>query len=113
MLLQHTRPKLQVLHAGVREDDNSDDEPGAFAGHSVHMRGGLRLARDVQLSSTGYVTTIADICVSGLPGWGAVVGGMAKDPLRMRLWAPRGVEVYVRPPIPCPTPVYIDRMDEF
>jgi hypothetical protein len=85
----------------------------AFAGHSVAARGGLRMMRDVELQSVGYVTTIADICVSGLPGWVAVVGGSGTEVLRMRVWAPKGVEVYVRPPIPCPTPVGIDQIDTF
>ena len=85
----------------------------AFASHSVAKRGGLRLAREVELHGTEFTTTIADICVSGLPGWVAVVSGPGSAALRMRLWAPRGVEVYVRPPIPCPTPLGFSDIDAF
>ena len=85
----------------------------AFASGSVARRGGLRFARDVELQSADIVTTIADICVSGMPGWVAVVTGAGREAVRMRLWTPRGVEVYVRPPIPCPTPLSIGQVDEF
>ena len=85
----------------------------AFASHSVAKRGGLRLAREVELHGTEFAATIADVCVSGLPGWVAVVAGPGSGTLRMRLWAPRGVEVYIRPPIPCPTPLGFEHMDMF
>jgi hypothetical protein len=108
-------------HVVTVADAGSDDEERhgvasaevAFASGSVARRGGLRLAHEVELESTDFVTTIADICVAGLPGWVAVVTAAGREPLRMRLWAPRGVEVHVRPPIPCPTPLSIEQVDEF
>ncbi|KAI8474444.1 MAG: hypothetical protein J3K34DRAFT_518182 [Monoraphidium minutum] len=44
---------------------------------------------------------IADLAVSGLPGWVSVSAPRARAPLRLRVWAPRGVEVFLRPPLPC------------
>lgn len=43
---------------------------------------------------------LADIAISGLPGWVAVLSPGVKGDIHMRVWAPVGVEVFLRPPIP-------------
>ncbi len=45
---------------------------------------------------------LADIALSGLPGWVSVLSPGVKGEIHMRVWAPVGVEVFVRPPIPVP-----------
>eukprot|EP00775_Hariotina_reticulata_P009693 gene9693-9851_t len=53
------------------------------------------------LSSDGDDPNVA---VSGLPGWVAVAAPYSKQDVVLRVWAPRGVEVFLRPPLPCPPP---------
>ena len=45
---------------------------------------------------------VADVCVSGLPGWVAVHVPEARGCVQLRVWAPAGIEVFVRPPLPAP-----------
>lgn len=82
-----------------------DDDANAFGGRSVAMRGGLRLARVIELESAGFTTTLADITVSGMPGWVSVISGGMHGVVKLHVHAPRGVEVAIRPPLPCTTPV--------
>lgn len=56
------------------------------------------------LHATWLSASVADIAISGLPGWVAVVAGDDAD-IEIRVLAPVGVEAYIRQPIPCPTPV--------
>lgn len=37
-------------------------------------------------------------------GWVSLYAPFASQPLELRVWVPRGVEVFLRPPIPCPPP---------
>jgi nitric-oxide synthase len=65
-----------------------------FGAASVAARGGLRPARTLELRG-GPV----DVSISGLPGWielrgGGLAGGS------VTVWAPKGVEVFARPPVP-------------
>lgn len=99
------------MHARAGQEAGADFVDPVFAARSVADRGGLRLARTIDLAGAGEITTLTDICVAGLPGWVAVVSGAGDEPLKMRLWTPRGVEVHVRPPIPCPTPVSVAQME--
>eukprot|EP00892_Ulva_mutabilis_P003852 jgi/Ulvmu1/1839/UM119_0058.1 len=89
--------------------DGSEDD-SVFGSMSVAVRGGLRLAREIQLESAGFTTTLADVTISGMPGWVSVVSGGILGNVKLRVHAPRGVEVAVRPPLPCPTPVSADSM---
>ena len=43
---------------------------------------------------------VADISVSGLPGWVSVQTEQNQGRLVMRIWAPHGIGAYVRPPLP-------------
>ena len=33
----------------------------------------------------------------------------SKHDLHIRVWAPKGVEVFLRPPFPCPSPIKAER----
>lgn len=75
--------------------------PGPLGADEVASRGGLRVARDFELSPGTKPAPIADLCLSGLGGWMAVVaGGGRAGSVRLRVWAPPGAEVFLRPPLP-------------
>ncbi|EFJ51703.1 hypothetical protein VOLCADRAFT_120437 [Volvox carteri f. nagariensis] len=69
---------------------------------SVALRGGLQ-PKDVVVRANGAagVAALADVVISGLPGWVSVCAPKAKQDVRLRIWAPRGVEVMLRPAMPC------------
>jgi len=83
-----------------------------FGHECVQEQGGLEPRRIVEFDAplkVGRKNThawrdVADVCVSGLGGWVAVrakAESKANLPkLRMRVWTPKGVEVFVRPPVP-------------
>ena len=60
--------------------------------------GGAQVALDAGARGEG----VADVCVSGLPGWVAVRVPGARGVVRLRVWVPAGIEVFVRPPLPVP-----------
>ena len=73
------------------------DSGPAFGRQSADARGGLRAVRTATL-----VGAAVDVCVSGLPGWielrappGCDLQGTA-----VTVWAPPGVEAFLRPPVP-------------
>lgn len=71
---------------------------------SVEARGGL-VPHDLRVSAPPpSAAPLADIAVSGLPGWVAVHAPYARRDVLLRVWAPRGVEVFLRPPLPCAPP---------
>ena len=43
---------------------------------------------------------VADIAISGLAAWVTLLSSGTPGEVKMRVWAPRGVEVFTRPPIP-------------
>lgn len=88
---------------GVPGWDSTEDN-STFAAASVAARGGLRVARMAEIPTQDCVMTVADVTMSGMPGWVSVVSG-SQGRVRLRVWAPKGVEVHLRPPIPCPTPL--------
>jgi nitric-oxide synthase, plant len=77
------------------------DGAPAFGRASVAARGGLRPARTAALRGRAV-----DVAVSGLPGWLAIrppAGDTGPDALagiEIRVWAPVGVEVFLRDPLP-------------
>ena len=128
-------PPLRVVVDNLDADDLeepdstthlADDTPSLLGASAVAQRGGLWLARELSLPTTITDTdkTVADIAVSGLPGWVAVsispdgfgrhysskqeFQDVTQQDIRLRLWAPKGIEVYVRPPLPTPL-VVLDR----
>jgi len=72
---------------------------------SVLARGGLRLAREEVFEGRGGPHASFDVAVSGIPGWVAVhlPPGVASS-VTVRVWTCRGVEAFVRPPVPVPSP---------
>lgn len=50
--------------------------------------------------SIGGSGPVVDIAVSGVPGWVALRTEQNQGRLQLRIWAPAGIEVYVRPPLP-------------
>jgi nitric-oxide synthase, plant len=82
------------------------DDAATFGAASVAARGGLRVARVAEIPTPECMMTVADVTMSGMPGWVSIVSG-SQGCVRLRVWAPRGVEVHLRPPIPCPTPVAV------
>ncbi|KAG1679418.1 hypothetical protein FOA52_007709 [Chlamydomonas sp. UWO 241] len=80
---------------------------------SVTERGGL-VPHDLLVAAAGGAGgvgvggrsgALADIAISGLPGWVTFWAPRAKHNLRVRVWAPRGVEVFLRPPLPSVSPL--------
>ena len=77
------------------------------------------MMREVEMSvDTDYFESIGDIALSGVPGWISVLAGPGKrsrgryqqgggggdGSVRVQVWAPVGVEVFVRPPLPVSLP---------
>lgn len=86
-------------------DRNGSSSRFLVGKESVAARGGL-VPHTVRIPVPGIPTTscLADVAVSGLPGWVGVYAPFAKQQLVLRVWVPRGVEVFLRPPLPCPSP---------
>ena len=61
----------------------------------------------VKLRGSFEPSAVADIAISGLPGWATIVGGENAS-IDIRVWVPVGVEAYVRPPVPCSNPLVQD-----
>jgi nitric-oxide synthase len=60
--------------------------------------------------AAGRKEALVDIAVSGLGGWVSVLGTSRKDmDIELRIYTPRGVEAFVRPPLPVPDPVQLQR----
>ncbi|KAL3152747.1 hypothetical protein ABBQ38_012336 [Trebouxia sp. C0009 RCD-2024] len=90
-------------HAAAGEEEEEGDE-GLFAEASVQARGGLKLTEKV-IQVSKLSGAVADIAISGLPGWVTVLSPGTKGLVCLRVWAPVGVEVFVRPPMPVPCSV--------
>ncbi|KAF8070981.1 nitric oxide synthase [Scenedesmus sp. PABB004] len=100
-------------------DGEGGDDAGAGGAGARARRGGRRLllARESVAARGGLVPhsvvvrpplptaeCLADVAVSGLPGWVGVYAPFTRGEVVLRVWAPRGVEVFLRPPLPCPPP---------
>uniref|UniRef100_A0A061RY59 Nitric-oxide synthase, plant n=1 Tax=Tetraselmis sp. GSL018 TaxID=582737 RepID=A0A061RY59_9CHLO len=87
------------------EEMEGGDEP-LFGVASTKRRGGLRLARTLELKTTGRIEAVCDLAVSGLAGWVSVVGTNRRSrSIAIRVFVPPGVEVFMRPPMPVPNPI--------
>ncbi len=64
----------------------------------------LRAPLQVNLEVQGY-GPVADVSISGLPGWVSISTQQRRGRLALRVWAPAGIEVFVRPPVPVAAPV--------
>ena len=50
--------------------------------------------------ANGTDAALADVALSGLPGWVSVSAPLATGRISLRVWVPRGCEAFVRPPVP-------------
>jgi hypothetical protein len=103
---------VELDHSAKQEDLEQAHEV-MFGAQSVANHGGLRVAREVDLEMKQAGVVVGDIAMSGLPGWVSIVSGRIRGPLQLRVWTPRGVEAFLRPPLPCPCPVSITKMSAF
>ena len=79
-----------------------------FGADSVATRGGMRIAKKAAINVGKKGGTLADVAVSGIPGWVQVrcdepsgaSGAMRTRSVRIVVEAPKGIEVFVRPPMP-------------
>lgn len=92
----------------------SSSGPELWCAGSVIARGGRvphELVVKVAPGTGGVVgrpgAPLADIAVSGLPGWVSIWAPGARRDLKLRVWAPKGVEVFLRPPLPCSMPDWV------
>ncbi|EFN51397.1 hypothetical protein CHLNCDRAFT_141029 [Chlorella variabilis] len=86
------------------------EEPHGFGAGSVMRRGGLRPCKTLHIKcgagGSGARQAVADIAVSGVPGWVAVHASAGRGhTVQVRVWTPPGVEVFSRPPLPVPSPL--------
>ncbi len=44
------------------------------------------------------------LALAGVPGWISLWSPGARQRVLVRVWAPKGVEVFLRPPLPAPPP---------
>jgi len=70
-----------------------------FGAASVSKRGGLRIVKKASIKTTKG--PVADIAISGIPGWIQVSSSDASNrPIDILIEAPVGIEAFVRPPMP-------------
>lgn len=103
-------PQMRVSAAGLQKGEAGlglPDTETAFGASSVAATGGLRVAREAMLRAQWEASDIGDLAVSGVPGWAAISAGEHAE-VQVRVWAPIGIEAYVRPPLPCPNPALLD-----
>lgn len=74
--------------------------PSSFLVHARRRAQTDMPAVQVTLDAGTRGEDVADICVSGLPGWVAVRVPGGRGRVELRVWAPAGIEVFVRPPLP-------------
>ena len=67
---------------------------------AVQILGSARQLLQVDISVSGQPGPLLDIAVSGLTGWVTVSAPRATGRMSLRVWAPRGCEVFVRPALP-------------
>lgn len=92
----------KILRSDNRNDENASEN--GFASESVAARGGLHVARkmDIKIPRSREQCSIADIAISGVPGW-INIGSCQhenKSKIRVIVEAPVGIEAFVRPPMP-------------
>ena len=112
-----------ALESAASAGQTRETEAAGFGAESVAARGGLRVARIVELEVEGdYFEPIGDVALSGVPGWLAIVAGPklrsrrgvqseqsgSVHSVKLRVWAPVGVEVFVRPSLPVTTLALLD-----
>ncbi|KAF5835957.1 hypothetical protein DUNSADRAFT_6622 [Dunaliella salina] len=79
------------------------DSRALWCADSVAARGGL-VPHPIVVKVDGGRGPLADIAVSGVPGWVTVFAPGARRDIRVCVWAPKGVEVFLRPAMPAGPP---------
>lgn len=79
--------------------------PGSFGREGVVKRGGMWLAREDTVATSGGIGPALELSVSGVPGWVSIYAPGLPGELKVTVWACRGVEVFARPPLPVPPPL--------
>ena len=77
---------------------------------TVATRGGL-VPHLFKMKGSGGKECVGDLAVSGLPGWVSIWAPHSHQDITVRVWTPRGVEAFLRPPIPCPSPIDTEATD--
>ena len=109
-----SRPFSTVALKGMLQNEIPLENPDeGFGSDSVAMRGGMRVAKKAAINVGKRGGVLADIAISGIPGWVQVAcdpvtspsqGGGGSKSVRIVVEAPKGIEVFVRPPMPMVTP---------
>lgn len=102
---QGTQPTVGTSPANDDAQGNPEDDSLSFGKSSVELRGGLTLGREFELLASGVVTRVGDISVSGVCGWVSIIVPYGGGIVRGRVFVPKGVQAYLRPPIPVPSPL--------
>ncbi len=105
---------------GMLQGDLPLENPGdGFGSHSVETRGGMRVAKKAAIKAGKKGGVLADVAISGIPGWVQIGHDVCEttpaadenrggrgNAVRIVVEAPKGIEVFVRPPMPMarPTP---------
>lgn len=103
---------------GMLQGELPPETPGeGFGRDSVEMRGGMRVAKKAAIKVGKKGGVLADVAVSGIPGWIQIAHDVSETPpaadessggrghaVRIVVEAPKGIEVFVRPPMPMARP---------
>jgi nitric-oxide synthase len=90
---------------GLLQDPQPTKDPEEGFGHeSVAVRGGMRIAKKAAIRVGNKPGVAADVAISGIPGWIQIGCAGETNPrdatIRIIVEAPKGIEVFVRPPMP-------------
>ena len=104
----------RILAGGAREESAASagvvfekEESGGLV--SVRARGGLQLSKEVVIRAPDFyyaaggegIQPIADICISGVPGWVTVYAKSGeREEIRCKVYTPRGIQTFLREPFP-------------
>eukprot|EP01023_Acetabularia_acetabulum_P011386 TRINITY_DN15231_c0_g1_i2.p3 TRINITY_DN15231_c0_g1~~TRINITY_DN15231_c0_g1_i2.p3 ORF type:complete len:226 (-),score=34.84 TRINITY_DN15231_c0_g1_i2:395-1072(-) len=106
--LMDSDQQIDLQEEEQQQDDSDDDEQSQinlFHGiKTVKSQGGLKIGSNINTECDGKPVALQDIAISGLPGWVTVWGGKQKGKISLRVWTPKGVQVFTRPPVPVPMP---------
>lgn len=94
----------EILDIGKEKTADAASD-GGFGAGSVAARGGLRVVKRSNIKipfAHGSKIPVADIAVSGIPGWVNISSASSRpgQSIRVIIEAPVGIEAFVRPPIP-------------
>jgi hypothetical protein len=114
----------EALKGMLQGDLPLKDPENGFGSHSVEIRGGMRIAKKAAIRAGKKGGVLADVAISGIPGWiqiaydasnthsaadeGRGGRGGRGSAVRIVVEAPKGIEVFVRPPMPMARPTSTD-----